>query len=400
MSLLNKIKHYALLCQASIRNDMAKRIMHSILPSLSNPAESHWTGGAIDYKSLQYATEGWQDIVKYGLKSCVNETEHYKSAKNGGNTYEKALNYLNEGNYELCIETCISAFKATEGWQILYGGEAWLNIAECIKNIYEIGKELEKSDGKQKINAMNAMVVALNVFDGLSHNTESVMRKVIEYESDDIASKIGPASKYTYSSSRSKKEYEKTKRLMDSKELINPIDVYHEVKQTLTDSGDINKYKDWNTKIRSNPEYYKNDIEKREQELAKIDVKKKVLIEKRKSDVYKCLDDAKNIINTHKCVDEGLLFKKTYGEIKFSKINSYFDKISLVLYAYNKFPDEYRILRSKYDSLKRMTGEIIYLVYDDMEKNDTQELRQKIDKQIKEYIDFAFMTLNYIDDKF
>jgi len=58
------------------------------------------------------------------------------------------------------------------------------------------------------------------------------------------------------------------------KELINPIDVYKEVEDILTESGDIHRFKDWTTKIRNNSEYHKQNHKERQINKEKIDIKK------------------------------------------------------------------------------------------------------------------------------
>jgi hypothetical protein len=112
------------------------------------------------------------------------------------------------------------------------------------------------------------LVVELNVFDGLSHNTSSIMRNLIQEEYQDTAD---PADDFM--STKADDEYTAVMNMMDAKEFNNPIDVYKEIAPTLIDSGDINKYKDWVTKLKTSPGYNTENVGKAK-ELFKIKFRK------------------------------------------------------------------------------------------------------------------------------
>jgi len=235
-----KANHYFRLCQASLRHDMAKRIMYSILPAVSSPEQTQMTGGIIDYKSLEYAIEGYKDIIKYGVDSCVSELKNVPPERT--RTYYDAMYKKDAGDYLGAIEICIDDFNNKE-WDRGYGGEAWGKIAETLRDIILLGEEIEKTPpGQKKITTMQQMVIALNIFDGLSHNSDSILTNLVEKEN------------------LNKKEKERINNLikiMDAKELANPIHVYKEIENTLKETGDIHKFKDWVTKLRSHPDYHK-----------------------------------------------------------------------------------------------------------------------------------------------
>ena len=76
ISLIKLNRLCSLYAEASIEEDMAKRIMLSIIPALNTPAELHHTGG-FDQKALRSAVHGAVDVIKYGTAVCVDEMEHY-----------------------------------------------------------------------------------------------------------------------------------------------------------------------------------------------------------------------------------------------------------------------------------------------------------------------------------
>lgn len=127
---------------------------------------------------------------------------------------------------------------------------------------------------------------------GLTHNTGSIMEKIIEKENqfynppehfndedfDEKDFRNGwihdrDARRYDHSDINEETDYDgsltqykNVKNLMDAKELSDPIDVFKEIEQTLKDSGDIHKYKDYLPKLRNNPAY-KDFSEEKQQKL-------------------------------------------------------------------------------------------------------------------------------------
>ena len=61
-----------ILKEATIRSDMAKRIMYSILPSTVDPSQVVMSGGVVDYKALDAAVEGAADIIAFGTLSVAD----------------------------------------------------------------------------------------------------------------------------------------------------------------------------------------------------------------------------------------------------------------------------------------------------------------------------------------
>jgi hypothetical protein len=115
------------------------------------------------------------------------------------------------------------------------------------------------------------IVVELNVFDGLSHNTASVMEKVLKEEYQDRIKKT-PDTKTSY-----EEELKAVKNIMDAKELSKHVDVFSEIEDELRGGGYLGAYKDYATKLRNAPEYVKQDYANKVKELFKIRIRKEML---------------------------------------------------------------------------------------------------------------------------
>jgi hypothetical protein len=281
-ALLNKCFSYSLTCEASVRSDMAKRIMHSILPAIADPAQVATTKGVVDYKSLAAAAEGRHTIIKFGTMACVQEVSHYKDYSK--DYYPRAMALIKQGNYEEAIDICIIAFSNYTNWDKAFGGKAWEKIARTIEKLITLDydlKEIRKDKSNpeyvdKEIEILNDIIIQLNIFDGLAHNTGSIMGKVVkeevnEYnESNPYFLHDAEGKRYVNPNSWDKDyEHRLVERMMHSKELKNPLHVYKEIEKTLKQHGDDVRYKDWNWKLRGHPDY-KADPDEREFNVAKI----------------------------------------------------------------------------------------------------------------------------------
>jgi len=334
MDLRKKINHYHLLCLAGVAEDMAKRIMYSILPAVADPIQVKHTEGVVDYKALEYAVEGYEKIINFGLQACVDELYHYgktgRKTKEKENAAEKAAALLGSGRDLEVANFCIELFNDLYAWEPSYGGKKWAKIAEAIKEIIILDDMFKKATTpSEKIAVMKQMVVALNVFDGLSHNTASVMDNIVEKEY--------PSIPY----SQLEKKMKEVQKLMDMKELSNHIDVYKGIEQKLQDSGDINKFREWVGKLRRDPKYHESRYKDTAEELIKIRLKKDIIHQKDEFDIYKNIDEMKagagSIFDFLTNVNQILLFETTvvdrlyYGLSKFLEDKDIINKISNII---------------------------------------------------------------------
>lgn len=294
MSVEDLIKQATLYCEATLRSDMAKRIMYSIIPGLADKTQIYHTQGVVDYKALQAAAEGRRDMIKYGTLACLGECEHYRPTPEPGSDIpgimqakeiqsKKVSHFIDQakkGKYEDAIDFALQCFADYRGWAKSFGGKAWENIAKTVKKLITYDNELlelkttpkpSKENQQEITQVLQQIIMEMNVFDGLSHNTAEVMNNLIEEElkaQNPNLSMVADEWPKKYQD-----EQRKMKKLMDAKEINNIFDVYKQVKQDLVDSGEINRFKDWTSKLESSPEFYKRNP-KLERELALIRVKK------------------------------------------------------------------------------------------------------------------------------
>jgi hypothetical protein len=274
---------YFRICEATLRSDMAKRIMYSVIPALAEPGQAYGTGGVIDYNALKYAIEGRHDIIKFGTRACIKEMRHYGAAarsagQNVRNMEAEAKMYLAEGKPHEAINLAVQCFADHGHWEQSYGGKAWEAIARSLEKLITYDEELKKirsdpnRNPEQEVEIMKMIVIELNVFDGLSHNTKSIMYNLVEQELTEERLKDPEKGPYIYDAITN--EYNQIENLMDSKELKNPMDVYRQIKPALTESGDIHKFKDWVNKLKSSPDFFKQNKADLEDEFFRIRFRK------------------------------------------------------------------------------------------------------------------------------
>lgn len=289
--------------QATIETDMAKRIMLSVIPSLMSKTEMHHSGG-FDYKALKSAAAGAKDLIKYGAKACVGEMEffgeglgeNYSSILHGyvkdikeedipkvmeirkkfnsiEKTKEEAKRLVRDGKYKECLQLCVKSFNDTDYWQSSYGGIAWGKIADTLLKMEEkrellrlikeesVNQPDPKTDYLQmEVETLKEIIVLMNVFDGLAHNTGSIMPKVVSEEVKDLnkgSSSYGGGDDDDYYNTQidETKYQNKIKRLMDVKEIDNPFTVYKEVQKVIEQPENKHMFGDWSTKIVNHPEF-------------------------------------------------------------------------------------------------------------------------------------------------
>lgn len=352
--------------EATLEEDMAKRIMLSVIPAVMSGSERHHSGG-FDYKALKSAANGAKDLVKYGTKACVGEMEHYgvgirreyedlinhssirdfddekyaklkalKARSEQIGTKKQAVKDLEQnGKYKDCLKLMTDCFNEEEAFEQSYGGRAWAKISHTLYQIEEkrellnlIRNEAKSTSPDPKtdyptleVETMRDIVVLMNVFDGLAHNTASVMPKVVQEEIDEYNSNNprGRDDDDEYDRNHSDRQYQKRiKNLMDAKEIDDPFTVYKEVQSIIEHPQNRNLFGDWITRIRSNPEFQTaKTLRDRRGELAVIQLRKTL------KDNAQHMDNATQnistikdrILNTHNDKAKQELFGKLYFQI-------------------------------------------------------------------------------------
>jgi len=211
--LIKNIKQYYKLCLASLESDMAKRIMFSAIPSVAPIDEVALTKGIVDYKALDAAIEGRKDMLKYGTEACLNEFQYFNDNKirklvgdklikikeEKSNLLKTIEKFYNEENFVQALTLMFHNFMKVDSWNQSFGGLAWGKIAETLLRIASLDKtlafvqEYKKKGYHESKEAVDAeikikrdIITYMNVFDGLAHNTASVMENLVELEHKDI----------------------------------------------------------------------------------------------------------------------------------------------------------------------------------------------------------------------
>jgi hypothetical protein len=234
--------------KASIESDMAKRIMVSIIPALRGKGEY----GGFDPVALRSAAAGAKELVKYGAEACYEELKYLPDQQVNYDKAQKLLDeanrYRRQGDSHNLLQTCKDGFLM-EGWSSAYGGKAWARIADTLIQIddkyQEINSPEVKRDPELSMEKMKEIIVLMNVFDGLAHNTGNVMPKVLDNERK--GKNISYEEDPEYSS--------RVLRMMDAKELDDPFTVYKEIEHVINETPYRLIFKDWISKIRQHPDY-------------------------------------------------------------------------------------------------------------------------------------------------
>lgn len=289
--------------EAILEEDMAKRIMLSIIPALSSKLERHI---GYDYKALRSAALGAKDLVKYGTKACITELLFYGAPvreddyhlselklKTYTDKYSKARELAQMEKFSECLKLCTECFLDKSGWNNAYGGVSWAKISDTLFKIQEKRELLEyiKQDSmssdrdpntdylEMEVEAMKDIIIYMNVFDGLAHNNGSVMPKVLREEQDSAGVSEVDAIKYQ----------DRVQRLMDIKELEDPLVVYKQVQKIIEQSPNKHIFGDWIKRIRINPDFRNTKSpEETHAELSVIKLKKSIKNEMEK--IFRALD--------------------------------------------------------------------------------------------------------------
>lgn len=255
---------YLRLLGAGLQEDMAQRIMYSVLPHLADPSQVALTGGVVDPTALKAAVEGRKNLIQYGVEAVLQELNHYDDGPQGGehgsryqsHPWTQAVSLIKAGKTEEFLDLAVEAFRDSTKWDHRYGGRAWEMIAKTLRQIVRLDKQLHvlrrqspSAERQEKeIQVMKDLVIEMNVFDGLAHNSDNILSNLVEIE-----------HKLNNDRGTKRDSYRRIKRLMDAKELDSPVEVYKLIQDTLTNSGDAIKFKEWVSKMRRREEYFKSD---------------------------------------------------------------------------------------------------------------------------------------------
>ena len=252
-SLLGKIN---LFCKkATLLSDVATRILVSRMDqqSFNLPAGREAAVGAID-------------IINYTIIAIKSELKYYQKflPSHSPENIMPLGQYLNAAIIDKPskenIDSIIMFLKQTKelfsdykNWEPDYGGKNWERIASAILDVAIKYKDYlnVKRNSEEEYKAIKNLIVSMNAFDGVAHNTGSIYTKLINIEGKNI----------NRTRSSNMDVFKRLIRLRDLSESEYDIDV---MKEIIPELGIQLPFKDYITDIKNKPDYYKDTFERRE----------------------------------------------------------------------------------------------------------------------------------------
>lgn len=205
--------------EATLLDNMAARILWSTIP-----AEQQLN----NINALKSLTYGAKELIRLGAKATMEELSHTDK-----DSYTKAFIEIENKNYEAALKISLESFKTVNQAGKMYGGRAWVNIAQNLLLLLGALNKAEQyknaADYNNYVAELNNVVVYMNVIDGLAHNTGSIMDKMLNIEFQELKTKLNNSDK-EYDENELYKKFWAYKddiiKLMDAKELTNKEDVF------------------------------------------------------------------------------------------------------------------------------------------------------------------------------
>lgn len=340
---------------ASVRGNMAKRIMLSLLshlvPENERQTRIFQTSGAIDIKALRQIISGAKEILEYGIEACMEEISNH----NDKTSVERIKNIYLSKNDKYTLKV-LKIFFSRNDWEELYGGENWKNIVNAlmdIKNSLDDAIVARKNyDLDEEVKKLMNLVAYLNVLDGLLHNTGSIMDKILRIEKSKQMHDQTKGDKWE----QIEREQKQVQRLMDTKELQNPDDVLQEILPILENETDAPlTMKDWISAARQKKHLYQGSQEERNKKINNVQLKKHLMM------LFppQRLEKLKNEMQSwSRLPDNKLIDKLVRTSTEFSSFN-FFARNLADQFVNDKIGQE---ILGKLNSLKKINQERVYLV--------------------------------------
>jgi len=228
--------------KATLLSDVATRILVSRMDqqSFNLPAGREAAVGAID-------------IIKYTIIAIESELKYYKKSKPNLNIITDKPSKENIDSIIIFLKQAKELFSDSKNWERDYGGKKWEQVTDAILDVTIKYKDYlnVKRDSEEEYKAIKNLIVSMNIFDGVAHNTGSIYNKLIKLEGKNI----------NRTNTSNIDIYKKLIRLRDLSESEYDIDV---MKEIIPELGIQLPFKDYITDIKNKPDYYKDTFERRE----------------------------------------------------------------------------------------------------------------------------------------
>jgi hypothetical protein len=174
--MINKVLRYAkiyynIVKEADLKQNMAIRILHSLIPVLVGDLENPEKVQKFLASDL---IPGAKEIFEYGTKAVSNEYSLSKNLK----SKEKIQHLISIGDYKSALSLAATGFL--NDFEGATGGQPWSTFANALitlSNQIEITEKTKNPDEALKLSTY------LNTIDGLAHNTSDFIEKLVQQES-------------------------------------------------------------------------------------------------------------------------------------------------------------------------------------------------------------------------
>jgi hypothetical protein len=249
-----------------------------------------------NYKGLAIDTGNFpQYIVRDAVKAALRKAEDASTNPDASRHSAKANEFYNQA-----LKLCVEGFNDSKAWDPAFGGRSWGKIASTLfsinQNIIQLKQNRRESAERprathnkdyltEEIELMKHQVVLMNVFDGLAHNTGGIVEKLVNEERKerenivDLNPELHSWEKkqmFQRLEEHETEDFQTIKRMMDAKELTNPLAVYKTILPEIKKSPQRKLFEDWETKLERHPDY-KNTKSDYSDELEVVKMKKSLL---------------------------------------------------------------------------------------------------------------------------
>jgi len=258
---------------ANLASDVANRILF--------PLSSRET---FDFVAGRIVANGAINLLYFGIKAVTDELQHYEGY------YEEILpsdrpNKLNIDTYIGSFKSATEMFLDLKNWAQSYGGEAWGKISKTLLEIAENYKKYIRAEkyGIEEEQAIRKLIIYMNKFDGLAHNTGSIYNKLLSHEIEDIGWNRAGGSPYYLDNLNA------IENMRDMTESENVSDIIRYVAPYLNTEL---PFKDLLSKTRGSDEYHPYDPKRIETHIQTVKVRKniKMALEKCSRGIYKYIE--------------------------------------------------------------------------------------------------------------
>lgn len=164
---------YSLYTFADLRENMALRIFHALIPTLVQDIHTAQETKEIQQFMAFDLIPGAKEILKLGAKAVAYEFDCSSNEELKKEIQQAIANEDYTKGLTLAVSGFLSGFKAATG------NKAWSNISKHLLNLEKLIKIVE--DSKSPTEAIR-LATYLDIIDQLAHNTGSLMEKLVQQE--------------------------------------------------------------------------------------------------------------------------------------------------------------------------------------------------------------------------